>query len=70
MLAALIDCQIHSWRKWEDQAHMDRHDVLTGKLSSFVAGISVILLLLTRINNCLMHMALRKLEINMNVLCG
>lgn len=22
--------QIHSWRVWEDEAHMDRHDSLTG----------------------------------------
>lgn len=22
--------QIHSWRKWEDEAHMDRHDILLG----------------------------------------
>lgn len=24
--------QIHSWRVWEEEAHMDRHDSLTGEL--------------------------------------
>lgn len=27
MLLAIV--KVHSWREWEDQAHMDRHDVLT-----------------------------------------
>ncbi|XP_056683453.1 MLO-like protein 11 isoform X2 [Spinacia oleracea] len=27
MLLAIV--KIHSWRKWEDQAHLDRHDALT-----------------------------------------
>ncbi|KMS97982.1 hypothetical protein BVRB_4g096990 [Beta vulgaris subsp. vulgaris] len=27
MLLAIV--KVHSWRKWEDQAHMDRHDALT-----------------------------------------
>ncbi|XP_056699468.1 MLO-like protein 11 isoform X2 [Spinacia oleracea] len=29
MLLAIV--KIHSWRKWEDQAHLDRHDALTGE---------------------------------------
>ncbi|KAJ8435541.1 hypothetical protein Cgig2_034112 [Carnegiea gigantea] len=33
MLLALVKVRvfIHSWRAWEDQVQMDRHDVLTGK---------------------------------------
>ncbi|KAF8411163.1 hypothetical protein HHK36_003706 [Tetracentron sinense] len=32
MLLAIV--KIHTWRKWEDEAHIDRHDSLVGKLIS------------------------------------
>ncbi|MBA0708494.1 hypothetical protein Golax_023605 [Gossypium laxum] len=37
MLLAIV--KIHSWRAWEDEAHMDRHDILNGKFNGFVLKI-------------------------------
>lgn len=35
----LICCgQIHTWRKWEDEAHMDQHDSLSGKVFNYVGS--------------------------------
>lgn len=31
-ILTVILCQVHTWRRWEDEAHIDRHDYLTGRL--------------------------------------
>ncbi|KAK9209271.1 hypothetical protein WN944_001635 [Citrus x changshan-huyou] len=38
MLLAIV--KIHSWRVWEEEAHMDRHDSLTGELIALLNEIT------------------------------
>lgn len=32
--------QIHSWRRWEDEARIDRHDALSGQFSTIAFNVS------------------------------
>ncbi|TXG67029.1 hypothetical protein EZV62_008304 [Acer yangbiense] len=42
MLLAVV--KIHSWRAWEEQAHMDRSDSLTGELVNLLALLTSVLI--------------------------